>query len=154
MKLATLCYVEHDNKYLMLHRNKKANDMHKGRWIGLGGKLEAGESPEECVIREVYEESGLQLTNPTLRGFLTFPSFDGENDWYVFLFTATEFTGEIKPCNEGELQWIDKSKLHELPMHEGDYLFIDKLMKDDCIFTMKHVYENGVLKSTTTNNYS
>ena len=97
MKLATLCYVEKDGQYLMLHRNKKANDMHKGLWVGLGGKFEAGESPEECVIREVFEESGLRIQNPTLRGFLTFPGFFGEEDWYVFMFVAKNFTGEVKP---------------------------------------------------------
>ena len=143
MKLATLCYVEKDNQYLMLHRTKKENDMHKNLWVGLGGKFEAGESPEECVIREVFEESGLRLQNPKLRGFLTFPGFFKQEDWYVFLFVATEFSGEVKPCTEGELAWVDKDKLSDLPMHKGDYYFLKWLDEYDGIFSAKHCYENG-----------
>lgn len=146
MKLATLCYVEKDGKYLMLHRTKIKNDMHKGKWVALGGKIEPGESPEECVIREVFEESGLCIANPKLRGILTFPKDFIPDDWYVFLFTATEFTGALKPCEEGELAWIDKDKLNDLPMHEGDCHFIRMLQKNDGIFSAKYIYENGTLK--------
>lgn len=147
--MGTLCYVEKDNRYLMLHRTKKENDMHKGLWVGLGGKFEAGESPEECVIREVYEESGLRVENPKLRGVLTFPAFDMHDDWYVFLFHATEFSGTVKPCQEGELAWIDKNDLAQLPMHKGDYHFIKKLDEPCGVFTAKFLYENGAYKSHT-----
>ncbi|MDR2183450.1 MAG: 8-oxo-dGTP diphosphatase, partial [Clostridiales bacterium] len=125
MKLGTLCYIEQDNKYLMLHRVKKTDDIHKDLWVGLGGKFEAGESPEDCVVREVFEESGLKITSPVLRGVLTFPSYDFyQNDWYFFLFTANDFTGNLKKSNEGELAWIDKNRLSDYPMHKGDLYFL------------------------------
>ena len=146
MKLGTLCYVKKDDSYLLLHRIKKENDMHKGLWVGLGGKFEARESPEDCVIREVYEESRLQIKNPKLRGVLTFPGFFNEEDWYVFLFVATEFTGEIQPCKEGELMWVEKNKLDDLPMHEGDRYFLKWVEEYSGIFSAKYIYENGNLK--------
>ena len=142
MKLGTLCYIEKDNQYLMLHRTKKENDMHKGLWVGLGGKFEPGESPEDCVIREVYEESGLTIKKPKLRGILTFPGFSfNEEDWYVFLFVVTDFAGEIKPCDEGELRWIDKDKMDDLPMHEGDYYFVRWIQEHDGVFSAKYNYD-------------
>lgn len=144
MKVATSCYIEKDNKTLMLHRTKKENDVHKDRWIGLGGKVENGETPEECVIREVKEESGLLLLNPQLRGILTFPKFKDDEDWYVFLFTATEFTGELQECNEGTLEWIDTERIFELNISEGDKLFLNWL-KEHKMFSAKFVYENGKL---------
>ena len=147
MKLGTLCYIEKNNQYLMLHRTKKEDDMHEGLWVGLGGKFEPGESPEECVIREIFEESGLTIANPQLRGIMTFPKFAKQKeDWYVFLFTVTEFTGTVKPCNEGELVWVDKDRLNELPMHMGDYHFLKCLQEYDSVFTAKYVYEDGKLK--------
>jgi len=146
MKMGTLCYIEKDNKYLMLHRNKKKNDMHKNLWVGLGGKFEPGESPQDCVVREVFEESGLTIQNPVLKGILTFPSFSKQEDWYVFLFAATDFTGEAKPCNEGELAWIDKDMVCKLPMHEGDYLFLKWMEEYPGVFSAKLSYENGALK--------
>ena len=144
--LATLCYIERDGKYLMLHRIKKQSDMHKGLWVGLGGKLEPGESPEECVVREVFEESGLTIHDPRLRGILTFPADAGNADWYVFLFSATQFEGEIRECDEGELHWIDKDEVPALPMHEGDRLFLRKLNECKGLFTAKYRYECDVLK--------
>ncbi|MCL2421306.1 MAG: 8-oxo-dGTP diphosphatase [Defluviitaleaceae bacterium] len=145
MKLGTLCYIEKDDQYLMLHRTKKENDIHKNLWVGLGGKFEPGESPEECAIREVYEESGLTIKNPKLRGILTFPGF-GDEDWYVFLFLITEFTGDIKPCDEGELRWIDKDKIKDLPMHKGDYYFVKWMEEHDGIFSAKYIYDGEILK--------
>lgn len=144
MKVATSCYIEKDNKTLMLHRTKKEDDVHKDRWIGLGGKVENGETPEECVIREVKEESGLLLLNPQLRGILTFPKFKDDEDWYVFLFTATEFTGELQECNEGILEWIPTERIFELNISEGDKLFLNWL-KEYKMFSAKFVYENGKL---------
>jgi len=146
MLLGTLCYVEKNDTYLMLHRIKKENDIHKGLWVGLGGKFEPGESPEDCVMREVYEESGLSIQNPQLRGILTFPGFANEEDWYVFLFTATEFTGELKECKEGKLAWIDKSKLNQLPMHAGDKYFLEWVDRHDGIFSAKYIYKENVLQ--------
>ena len=146
MKLGTLCYIEKDNHYLMLHRTKKENDMHKGLYVGLGGKFEAGESPEDCVAREVFEESGLQIKNPKLRGILTFPNDFNQEDWYVFLFVVTEFAGEAQLCKEGELVWVKKDKLDELPMHEGDRYFLKWIEKYSGIFSAKYIYENSILK--------
>ena len=146
MKIGTLCYVKKDNKTLMLHRIKKENDMHEGKWNGLGGKLENGESPEECVIREVKEESGLEIKNPKLKGILTFPAFDGNEDWYVFVFIAEEFKGELIDSPEGKLEWIDDDKLTQLNLWEGDKLFLEWLNEDKC-FSGKFIYENGKLVS-------
>jgi len=105
MILATLCYIKRDGCTLMVYRNKKVNDIHEGKWNGLGGKFEAGETPEKCVIREILEESGLSIHNPKMRGLLMFPAFKG-NDWYVFVFTANEFSGELIDSPEGRLEWI------------------------------------------------
>ena len=149
MKLATLCYIEKDGHYLMLHRTKKENDIHEGLWVGLGGKFEPGESPEECVIREVFEESGLRIEKPELKGILTFPngfSDLNEDDWYVFLFLATEFTGEIKPSNEGELAWVKKDKLADLPMYEGDHYFVKWMNECDGVFSAKYIYDGRALR--------
>ena len=138
---ATLCYVKNGNKTLMLHRVKKENDIHEGKWNGLGGKMEAGETPEECVIREVREESGLQIQNPALRGVLTFPNFDGTNDWLAFVFTAERFTGELIDSSEGVLKWIDDSKLLDLNLWEGDKIFLKWLYRD-AFFSGKFTYKN------------
>lgn len=147
MKLFTLCYVEKDDHYLMLHRNKKENDVHQGKWVGLGGKFEPGESPEECVVREVLEESGLHIKNPQLRGILTFPGSFKKEDGYVFVFTAREFTGELIACPEGELAWVKKRSIKDLPMHEADHVFIDWMNQHPGIFSGKFNYENGVCTS-------
>jgi 8-oxo-dGTP diphosphatase len=146
MKLGTLCYIEQNNQVLMLHRIKRENDMHRGLWVGLGGKMEPGESPEECVVREVREESGLSIHRPRMRGILTFPGDGIDEDWYVFLFTASEFSGELIPCAEGVLQWIDKGELHALPMHEGDRLFLNWLDENDGFLSAKCEYAYGKLK--------
>ena len=152
MQLATLCYVIDKDKTLMLHRIKKKNDMHEGKWNGLGGKFEQGETPEECVIREVKEESGLLIKNPKMHGFITFPLFDGMKDWYVFLFTAREFEGKLIDSSEGQLEWIKNEKLLELNLWEGDKEFISWLL-DDKFFSAKFVYENGKLKDYKVNFY-
>ncbi|MEZ4607014.1 MAG: 8-oxo-dGTP diphosphatase [Deinococcales bacterium] len=101
MKLSTLCYLRQNGKTLMLHRNKKAGDYHEGKWNGLGGKFEAGESPEDCMRREVFEESGLEVIKAQLKGFITFPSFDGEDDWYVFVYVVEAWRGELRASAKG-----------------------------------------------------
>ena len=141
----TLCYIQNGNKTLMLHRVKKENDIHEGKWNGLGGKFEAGESPEDCVIREIKEETGLDIVNPTFKGILTFPFFNKGEDYYVFLFTANEFSGElIDDCPEGNLEWKETSKLLELNLWDGDKYFIPLLNKEG-VFSMKLTYENGLV---------
>lgn len=144
MKLATLCYVidKNRNYTLMIHRVKKENDYHRGKWNGLGGKFEPGESPEECAVREIKEESGLLVKNIKMRGFITFPMFDGKEDWYVFLFTVDDFEGELIDSNEGNLDWIPNEKLTEINLWEGDKHFIPWLFQDK-FFSAKFIYENG-----------
>ena len=144
MKLATLCYVidKKNDTTLMLHRVKKENDYHEGKWNGLGGKFELGESPEECAIREIEEECGLKVKSVTMKGFITFPMFDGKEDWYVFLFTADEFTGKLIDSPEGNLAWVENDKLTELNLWGGDKIFIPWLYQDE-FFSAKFNYENG-----------
>ncbi len=147
MKLATLCYVidKKHKKTLMLHRVKKENDFHEGKWNGLGGKLEEGETPEECVVREVKEESGLTIYRPEMRGFITFPLFDGKDDWYVFVFTADNFTGTLIDSSEGDLEWIPSDKLTELNLWDGDSVFLNWL-NGDKFFSAKFNYDEGKFK--------
>ena len=125
MRLATLCYVidKKQNATLMIYRNKKKNDYHEGRWNGLGGKFEAGESPEECAIREIEEECGLKVKTVIMRGFITFPLFDGIDDWYVFLFTADDFSGELIDSPEGQLRWIPNENLTEISICRLNWKF-------------------------------
>jgi 8-oxo-dGTP diphosphatase len=147
MKLATLCYVNDkiNGTTLMLHRIKKENDMHEGKWNGLGGKFEIGESPEECVIREIREESGLIIENPKLNGFITFPAFDGFDDWYVFIFSVNEFSGELIDSVEGKLEWVNDEKLFDLNLWDGDKIFM-QWIKEEKFFSAKFTYDNGKLK--------
>ena len=144
MKLATLCYVmdKKSNSTLMIYRNKKGNDYHKGKWNGLGGKFEPGESPEECALREIKEESGLSVHSVTMKGFITFPLFDGVDDWYVFLFTANDFEGSLIDSAEGKLEWIPNEKLTEINLWDGDKIFIPWLF-DDKFFSAKFNYKDG-----------
>ena len=142
LKLATLCYVRQTGKTLMVHRNKKANDMHMGKWNGLGGKLEPGETPEECAIREIQEESGLLVENPVFKGLLTFPGFANEEDWYAFVFVASQFTGDLIDSPEGDLEWIDDAHLLELNLWDGDRIFL-KWLDQPGFFSGKFIYKNG-----------
>ncbi len=144
MKLATLCYVQFSGKTLMLLRNKKINDIHQGKWNGLGGKLATGESPEECVIREVHEESGLMICDPSLRGILTFPYFSKGEDWYVFVFVANQFKGSLIESDEGHLEWIDDDKLLDLNLWPGDYQFL-RMLKEGTFFSGKFTYKHNIL---------
>ena len=142
MKLATLCYIQKDGKTLMLYRNKKENDYHEGKWNGLGGKFEPGESPEECAIREIKEEAGLNVKSMKMKGFITFPMFDGKEDWYVFLFVIDDFDGELIDSPEGKLEWIPDNELEKLNLWEGDQIFIPWLFQEK-FFSAKFNYENG-----------
>ena len=139
MILSTLCYIEKDNQVLMLHRTKKSIDPNGGKWIGVGGKLEQNESPDECIIREVYEETGLHI-QPQLRGILTFILPKWENE-LTFLYTSNNFEGTLKECNEGQLHWTDKDKVLDLNLWEGDKHFLPKLLETNDFFTMKLVYD-------------
>ena len=139
MKLATLCYVKSPNGLtLMIHRIKKAGDIHAGKWNGLGGKLEAGESPEQCVIREVREEAGLEIENPRYHGLLVFADFKAD-DWYVFVFTATQFTGSLIESAEGHLEWIPGDEILTLPLWPSDPIFLPWL-EHDVVFSARFQY--------------
>ena len=140
----TLCYVEKDDKYLMLHRVKKSNDLNKDKWVGIGGKFEENETPDECMLREAYEETGLRLTDYRLRGIVTFLSDEYEGE-YMYLYTASGYTGELKECDEGNLEWVPISEVCNLPIWEGDKLFFEELIKDRGFFTMKLRYEGDCL---------
>ncbi|MCM2268158.1 MAG: 8-oxo-dGTP diphosphatase [Elusimicrobiales bacterium] len=153
MKLATLCYVRKNGRTLMLHRVKKADDVHEGKWNGLGGKFEPGESPEDCVIREIREEAGLKLKAPVLKGVLTFPDFAKGDDWYVFVFTASRFTGRLIESPEGDLKWIPDRELLKLNLWEGDKVFLPLLRRRGC-FSGKFVYRNGRLAKYSLEKYS
>lgn len=144
MILSTLCYIEKDNQYLMLHRTKKKNDINKDKWIGIGGKFEENESPEECIIREVKEETGLHLKSYQLRCIVTYVSTNWETE-YMYVFTSNEFEGNLIECNEGDLQWVDKNEVTKLNTWEGDKIFIEKMQKDNKFFTVKFEYDGDVL---------
>lgn len=144
MILSTLCYLEKDGKYLMLHRTKKKNDINKDKWLGIGGKFEEGESPEECIIREVKEETGFTLKSYKLRCIVTYVSTTWETE-YMYVFISDDFIGESIECDEGDLQWIEKDKVTELKTWEGDKIFVEKLQKDNTFFTVKFEYDGEKL---------
>lgn len=146
--LTTLCYIEKDEHYLMLHRTKKKNDLNEGKWIGVGGKFEKDESPEECLLREVREETGYTLTSWRYRGIVTFISGRAESE-YMHLFTAEGFTGEQTECNEGELKWISKDAVPSLNVWPGDRIFLKLLLEREDFFSLKLVYdaEDRLLKA-------
>lgn len=140
MKLSTLCYLEKDDMYLMLHRVKKENDINKDKWIGVGGHFEEGESPEDCVLREVKEETGYTLTSYRFRGIVTFVY--GEITEYMHLFTADGFEGDEIICNEGNLEWVPKEGIAGLNIWEGDKIFLKLLAEDELpFFSLKLVYD-------------
>ena len=140
----TLCYLERGEEYLMLHRTKKENDLNHDKWIGVGGKFQDRESPEDCVLRETWEETGLTLTRYRYRGLVTFLSDQWETE-YMHVFTADQWTGEPHPCDEGDLAWIKKTDLRALPLWEGDQIFLDLLERDAPFFSLKLQYEGDTL---------
>ena len=152
MNFTTLCYIEKENKYLMLHRTSKKKDGNKDKWIGVGGHFEKGESPEECLLREVKEETGLELTSYQFRGIVTFIS----NEWpdeYMCLYTADRYTGDIGNCDEGELVWVEKEKIMDLNIWEGDKIFLKLLTENQPFFSLKLEYKGDKLINTVLNKY-
>lgn len=139
-KLSTLCYIEKDGKYLMLHRTVKKQDVNKDKWIGVGGHFEEDESPEECLLREVKEETGYTLTSYKYRGLVTFVSGNGVTE-YMSLFTADGFEGEPIACDEGDLEWVDKKQVWKLNIWEGDKIFFRLIEEDEPFFSLKLVYD-------------
>ena len=140
VRLSTLCYIEQDGKYLMLHRTVKKQDVNKDKWIGVGGHFERNESPEECLLREVREETGYTLTSWKYRGIVTFVYGEDVTE-YMSLYTADGFAGEPIPCDEGELEWVEKDKVLELNIWEGDKIFFRLLNEDYPFFSLKLVYD-------------
>lgn len=147
MKLATLGYIHRDNQTLMLHRTKKENDIHEGKWNGVWGKFDAGESPEECMIREIEEETGFRAKNPVMRGIITAPLFAKGEDWYIFVYDIYEFEWDLIECSEWDLEWIDDDKISSLNLWEWDRYFMQWMQEEGKIFSGKFVYENGELIS-------
>ena len=150
MKNTTLCYIERDGQYLMLHRIKKENDVNHDKWVGIGGKFEDKESPEDCLLREVKEETGLTLTRYAYRGLVTFVSDEWPTE-YMHLFTADGFEGEMTDCDEGNLEWVPKEEIPNLPIWEGDKIFLDLLTKDIPFFSLKLRYEGESLAEAVLN---
>ncbi len=148
-EITTLCYIQKDNCYLMMHRVKKEKDINKDKWIGVGGHFEYGESPDECLLREVKEETGLTLLDYKARGIITF--LYGENVVeYMHLYTADRFEGELTKCDEGELVWVPVNEVENLPIWEGDKIFLKRLRESDEFFSLKLVYS---LDNTLTGVY-
>lgn len=153
MKQTTQCFIDDGQRYLMLHRTKKQNDENHDKWIGVGGKFEEGESPEECMKREILEETGLRVTKWQYRGIVTFVS----DIWpaeQMHLFVCTECSGNEITCDEGDLEWVDKNKLNDLPMWEGDKIFINLLGQDVPFFSLKLVYKGDTLCEAKLNGES
>ncbi|MBQ9250341.1 MAG: 8-oxo-dGTP diphosphatase [Oscillospiraceae bacterium] len=153
MRNTTLCYLERGDRYLMLHRVKKTIDENKDKWIGVGGKFEEGESPEDCLLREVREETGLTLHSWRYRGIVTFVSDEWGTE-YMHLFTSDDFSGEIVSCEEGELAWIGKEELLTMPIWEGDKIFLRLLQQDVPFFSLKLCYQGDTLTQAVLNGAS
>lgn len=151
MKNTTLCYIEHENKYLMLYRNKKKNDPNSGKWIGVGGKIEPGETPEQAMLREVFEETGINLEKWKFRGRVFFVS-DLWEDEVMHLYTANTESDFFQPCDEGELSWIDKDKILQLSLWEGDRFFLELLQRDEPEFELRLEYTGDKLNKAILNN--
>lgn len=147
IQLATICYIDNGEAFLMLHRNKKENDIHHGKWIGVGGKLEAGETPQACARREILEETGLEVTDMSLRGIITFPNLTPNCDWYAYVFKITGFEGELIDCPEGDLEWVPYDQVLMKPSWEGDWRFQSWLLENKPFFSASFSYEADKLVS-------
>lgn len=150
MKNTSLVYIKKDNKYLMLHRTKKENDINKDKWIGVGGKFLENESPEECAVREAWEETGLTLKSLEYRGIVTFAPDNAEGE-YMHLFVSRDFSGEIKECDEGVLKWVEIDKINTLPIWQGDKIFFKLLDENAPFFSLKLVYKGESLTRAILN---
>ena len=150
MKNTSLCYIEQNGAYLLLHRVKKKNDENRDKWIGIGGRFEENESPEDCVLREAWEETGLRLQSPRYCGIVTFVSDRWEGE-YMHLFHAERFTGVLRDCDEGVLEWIPKARVRSLPQWEGDRIFLDLLERRVPFFSLKLRYEGEILREAVLN---
>lgn len=147
--LTTICYIEKDGKTLMLYRNKKKNDIHEGKYVGIGGKFEFGETPEECIIREIKEETGLTVNSLRYHGLISFPKFANDDNWYMFIFSCRDFEGEVAEdrlddCPEGRLLWVDNDKVMDLNMWDGDRVFLEWVATKK-VFNAKIEYKEGIL---------
>ena len=142
--MTTLVYLEKDGCYLMLHRVSKKNDVNKDKWIGVGGHFEEGESPEECAVREIFEETGLRTSSLRFRGLVTFTQ-DGYGTEYMCLYTSDSFSGTLKECDEGILEWVPKENIRTLNLWEGDFIFLDLISSDAPFFSLKLVYSGDQL---------
>ena len=151
MKNTTLCYITRGDQVLMLHRVKKKNDINKDKWIGIGGKFENDESPDECLLREAREETGLTLTSWQCRGVVTFLTENPEDGEYMYLFTATGFEGALKDCDEGTLKWVSRDFLNQLPKWEGDQIFLDLLWQNAPFFLLTLRYQGEKLTEAVLN---
>lgn len=140
VQLATICYIDNGQELLLLHRNKKPNDVHEGKWISVGGKLEQGETPDECAIREIFEETGLTVKKMDFKGMVTFPEFTPNLDWYTYVFKVTEFEGELIDCDEGTLEWVPYDQVLTKPTWEGDYELFKWIIEDRPFFSAKFTY--------------
>lgn len=149
-QMTTLCYIEQDGRWLMLHRVKKKHDLNEGKWIGIGGKFEEGESPEDCLLREVREETGLRLTSYRFRGLVTFVSDEAPTE-YMHLFTADGFTGTEHPCDEGELVWLDREAVYRKTLWAGDRIFLKLLERGEPFFSLKLCYHGDRLVQAVLN---
>ena len=145
MKNTTVCYLERGTQYLLLHRTKKENDENAGKWFGVGGKCKENESPEDCMLREVREETGLSVTQHRLRGVITFVS-DAWEGQYMYLFTASKWHGALTDCDEGELAWVERTDMLHLPLWEGDRIFLALLAEERPFFSLKLVYQGDSLQ--------
>lgn len=150
MKNTTLCYIERDGAYLLLHRIKKVDDENRDKWIGIGGHFEENESPEECVLREAREETGLDLLEPRYCGIVTFVSDRWEGE-YMHLFHATDFRGRLKDCDEGVLEWIPREQVRTLPQWAGDRIFLALMEQRAPFFSLKLRYEGETLREAVLN---
>lgn len=150
MTLTTLCYIEKEDSYLMLHRIKKEKDINKDKWIGIGGHFESGESPDDCLLREAYEETGLTLTSFRFRGIITFLC-DDITDYHMCLYTADGFTGTLRECSEGTLEWVAKDRIMDLELWEGDLIFFELLKENAPFFCLKLRYIDNILKEAVLN---